>query len=75
MLDEKGEHLCNRLQSKWYQEGERGTKYFLNMQRARGNKLDMIMLKNGDQEINDPDQINKITKLEKNKKQNTRNFS
>ena len=36
ILNEKGEFLSNRLQTQWYQEGERGTKYFLNMQRAKG---------------------------------------
>ena len=39
LLDNVGEFICNRLKTKWYQEGEKGTKYFLNMQKARGNKV------------------------------------
>ena len=30
-LDERGKHLSEWAKSRWYQEGERGTKYFLNM--------------------------------------------
>ena len=57
ILNEKGEFLSNRLQSKWYQEGERGTKYFLNMQRAKGKITQMESLQCDSEEINDPDQI------------------
>ena len=57
ILNEKGEFLSNRLQSKWYQEGERGTKYFLNMQRAKGKITQMDSLQCDSEEINDPDQI------------------
>ena len=31
LLDDLGEFICNRLKSRWFQEGEKGTKYFLNM--------------------------------------------
>ena len=41
ILDKIGEFLSNRLKSKWYQEGEKGTKYFLNMQKSRGNKTEL----------------------------------
>ena len=57
ILNEKGEFLSNCLQSKWYQEGERGTKYFLNMQRAKGKITQMESLQCDSEEINDPDQI------------------
>ena len=57
ILNEKGEFLSNRLQSKWYHEGERGTKYFLNMQRAKGKITQMDSLQCDSEEINDPDQI------------------
>ena len=52
-LNKKGEFLSNRLQTKWYQEGERGTKYFLNMQRSKGKKLEMSSLKDGSEIIDD----------------------
>ena len=41
MLDEKGRHIADRMQSKWYQEGEKGTKYFLNLQRSKGKRTEM----------------------------------
>ena len=58
-LDEKGRHLSEWAKSRWYQEGERGTKYFLNMLRAKSNKLDMSQLKTSDgTTIKDPVKIN-----------------
>ena len=58
-LNKKGEFLCNRMQTRWYQEGERSTKYFLNMQRAKGKKLEMSVLRCGEHEINEQDMIDK----------------
>ena len=60
MLDTVGEFICNRLKSKWYQEGEKGTKYFLNMQKARGKKLDLQVLTENSALIEDPDEIDKM---------------
>ena len=60
MLDNLGEFICNRLKSKWYQEGEKGTKYFLNMQKARGNKLELLSLTKDNREIDQPDEIDKM---------------
>ena len=60
ILNEKGEFLSNRLQTQWYQEGERGTKYFLNMQRAKGNKTKMVVLQEGDNKIDNPDKIDQM---------------
>ena len=62
ILNERGEQLTNRLQTKWYQEGERGTKYFLNMQRSKSNKLEMMSLKSEGDIINEPDQIDSLVK-------------
>ena len=60
MLDNLGEFICNRLKSKWYQEGEKGTKYFLNMQKARGNKLELLSLTKDNREIDQSDEIDKM---------------
>ena len=43
-LEERGTYLSDWAKTRWYQEGERGTKYFLNMLRSRSNKLDMSQL-------------------------------
>ena len=44
LLDEIGEFICNRMKSRWYQEGEKGSKYFLNMQKSKGKKLELTKL-------------------------------
>ena len=59
LLDAFGEHISIRLKSKWYQEGEKGTKYFLNMQRSKGNKLEMVKLESDDRVIKTPDEIDR----------------
>ena len=58
-LSERGKYLSERSKSKWYQEGERSTKYFLNLNRARCNKNEMSDLEIDGNLINDPQQINK----------------
>ena len=40
-LNERGKYLSDRSKSKWYQEGERSTKYFLNLNRTKNNKTEM----------------------------------
>ena len=60
ILDEIGEFICNRLKTKWYQEGEKGTKYFLNMQKAKNNKTELCSVLIDNQEIDDPNEIDKL---------------
>ena len=60
MLNNLGEFICNRMKSKWYQEGEKGTKYFLNMQKSRGNKLELLVLNKENQEVDQPNEIDKM---------------
>ena len=43
-LEERGVYLSDWAKTRWYQEGEKGTKYFLNMLRSRSNKLEMSQL-------------------------------
>ena len=56
-LDELGEFISNRIKSKWYQEGERGTKYFLNMQKSKGRKVLLSTLAVNSGLTNDPNEI------------------
>ena len=41
-LNDRGTYLSNRSKSKWYQDGEKGTKYFLNILRSKSNKDEFI---------------------------------
>ena len=59
-LDKRGEYLSNRSRSQWYQEGERSTKYFLNLQRSKMKATEMRELIVDGKEINDPREINKV---------------
>ena len=58
-LNKRGEFLSNRNKSKWYQEGERSTKYFLNLQKAKGRKTEMSELIIDGTDIRDREEINK----------------
>ena len=56
-LNDRGTYLSNRSKSKWYQEGEKGTKYFLNILRSKSNKDEMVELKTEDGVTRDGEQI------------------
>ena len=43
-LNQRGKYLCERSKTKWYQEGERSTKYFLNINKAKNNLQEMSEL-------------------------------
>ena len=45
LLDETGRYLCGRAKSMWYQNGEKNTKYFLNLERSRSKSTEMQGLK------------------------------
>ena len=57
LLNDRGEYLSQRVKTKWYQEGEKSTKYFLNLQRARARKTEMHELMDGDQSVTDSGEI------------------
>ena len=57
-LNQRGKYLCTRSKSKWYQEGERSTKYFLNLNKARNNSNEMTELMIDNQIIKDKNSIN-----------------
>ena len=63
-LTERGEYLCARMNSKWYQESERSTKYFLNLERSKVKKTEMQTLyDNNGILITDPCLINSEVEL------------
>jgi hypothetical protein len=44
LLDEQGARLAMRARTKWYNEGERSNKYFLNLLKSRSKQSDMLEL-------------------------------
>ena len=58
-LNNRGEYLSNRNKTRWYQEGEKSTKYFLNLQRAKTKKAEMRELIINGVEVKDNAEINK----------------
>ena len=57
-LNERGKYLSERSKSKWYQEGERSTKYFLNLNKAKNNQNEMSDLIIDGNNVNDRAIIN-----------------
>ena len=57
LLDDLGEFICNRLKSKWFQDGEKGTKYFLNMQKTKSRRSDLSALNSSVGVVDCPDEI------------------
>ena len=60
MLNERGEYLSSRVKTQWYQEGEKSTKYFLNMQKARSRKTEMQELIENGEIVTDRDKIKEL---------------
>ena len=59
-LDETGRYLCGRAKSMWYQEGEKSTKYFLNLEKSKSKTAEMNGLKNQGDMIYDEEEIDKM---------------
>ena len=47
-LNDRGTYLSERAKSKWYQESERGSKYFLNILKSKSNVNEMVELQTED---------------------------
>ena len=56
-LNDRGTYLCERSKSKWYQEGEKGSEYFLNIVKSKSNKNEMVELKTENGTTMDGEQI------------------
>ena len=59
-LEETGRYLCCRSKSMWYQEGEKGSKYFLNLERSKSKLSEMDRLKKNGTITYDEKEIDKM---------------
>ena len=59
-LNDRGTYICDRSKSKWYQEGEKGSKYFLNIVKAKSNQNEMVELKIRNGTTRDGEQIKSL---------------
>ena len=58
ILDEQGEELALKAKSKWYHEGERSNKYFLNILKRKARNCEISELTINNQVITNPEIIN-----------------
>ncbi len=56
-LDQLGKKLCVRAQAKWYEEGERSNKYFLNIIKKRGEQKLITNLKTQNESFETQEEI------------------
>jgi hypothetical protein len=59
ILEERSKKLAEKSKTKWFYEGEKSNKYFLNLLRQRRNQTDIVKLKTLDGEVMEGDKINK----------------
>ena len=59
-LEDTGRYLCGRAKSMWYQEGEKSTKYFLNLEHSKTRAAEMNGLKKQGEIVNDEREIDKM---------------
>ncbi len=57
ILEKQGKRLAHSARSKWYNEGEKSNKYFLNLLKIRNTRNEMTSLKINGTDINDPEAI------------------
>ncbi len=58
LLNIQGKNLAWKAKTKWYNEGEKSNKYFLNLLKSRLNKIDMPKLLHDGNLIMDPEEVN-----------------
>jgi hypothetical protein len=58
ILNQQGEQLAWKAKTKWYNEGEKSNKYFLNLLKSKNARNEMSSIRNNDQNITDPKVIN-----------------
>ena len=58
-LNERGNFLSDRSKMKWYQEGEKSSKYFLNLNKSKSNRNEMTVLIINGKACDDRERINK----------------
>ena len=59
LIDEKGERLAEKLGSKWYNEGEKSNKYFLNILNRRAPDSFKVIINNEGTEVATQEEIEK----------------
>ncbi len=57
ILNKQGEALAHRAKTKWYNEGERSNKYFLNLLKRHSESSEMKALVVDDTEVSDPEEV------------------
>jgi hypothetical protein len=57
ILKRQGEKLASRAKTKWYNEGERSNKYFLNLLKRQSERSEMKSLMINGLEVKDPNDI------------------
>jgi hypothetical protein len=58
ILNQQGEQLAWKAKTKWYNEGEKSNKYFLNLLKSKNARNEMSSIRENDQIITDPKEIN-----------------
>jgi hypothetical protein len=53
ILEERSKRLAEKVKTKWFHEGEKSNKYFLNMLHAKRSKTDIDYLNTGRGEVKD----------------------
>ena len=55
--DKVAKEIAEKIKTKWYNEGERSTKYFLNQLKSRTRKQKITTLNDNGRKINNPEEI------------------
>ena len=55
--DKIAKEIAEKIKTKWYNEGERSTKYFLNQLKSRTRKQKIMTLNDNGRKINNPEEI------------------
>ena len=58
--DKIAKEIAEKIKTKWYNEGERSTKYFLNQLKSRTRKQKILTLNDNRRKINNPEEIEKM---------------
>ena len=58
--DKIAKEIAEKIKTKWYNEGERSTKYFLNQLKSRTRKQKILTLNDNGRKINNPEEIEKM---------------
>ncbi len=60
LLEKQGKNLAWKAKTRWYNEGEKSNKYFLNLLKSNTNKMDLDKLNHNGMIITDQNRINEL---------------